>query len=770
MSRDRARLALAAHPRPRVHAAAVVAAALLAACSPEARDRLKQAVSGGDGATDKVEVEGLLAPAKTSAAEAVSLGGGGSAGAAWRYVALVDKAPSDPCPPADNNAWQVAPLFRQGPSVALLEADPLPTPLERFCEYRWTQAPSDPGGAPSFAPADQAKIVRIDADRDVVVPQQSTLTVKEAQLAEPTVEGLGGGKRRSPAYLGGASDLREALAEAYRSQAGALPAGGTIAKEPSTAPIVAVVDSAGYGDAEASYGRSAPRLRHGLAMAGFVRDVRCPDQESGCLSRQFHAQAFPYNPDSPMIDPAGGPLGSLGSLARAVGESVIRWRRMPASRGPLIVNMSLGWEASLAQLAVEPAAHMDLLKGDNTTVPATVQAVHASLTWAACNQALLIAAAGNNRGAPCESEGPLAPAAWERLPSPAAPICAALFGKDLVTDPREGADGGAGSLVYAAGGLTYRDRPIPSARPDSLPARALPAFQAVAESVTGRTDSWTGTSVAAATLSGIAARAWSLDRQRTPHEIMAAIDPSGRKLALRVDLQRYDRSVANVRRILAHDAFAATCAATGQAASCANPYAPAPSNIQALVDASFSVSGSSALVGVSVTRPDADLSCAEVTLSCGSFGAPTLRRCAASGPPTTPLALTAAPGVTTEPWTRPQPDTPICPVCPIQAGNLNISLNPDAMPATGGVTLSDPRLRFQLADGSWVIAALDDISVGSTPVILDLSGYRVVVGGQVTTIAQMIVDQGIGAGELEFTVPDASGRPAPMVSALSVHP
>ena len=126
--------------------------------------------------------------------------------------------------------------------------------------------------------------------------------------------------------------------------------------------------------------------------------------------------------------------------------------------------------------------------------------------------------------------------------------------------------------------------------------------------------------------------------------------------------------------------------------------------------------------------------------------------------------------MTTEPWTRPQPDTPICPVCPIQAGNLNISLNPDAMPATGGVTLSDPRLRFQLADGSWVIAALDDISVGSTPVILDLSGYRVVVGGQVTTIAQMIVDQGIGAGELEFTVPDASGRPAPMVSALSVHP
>ncbi|MEZ4384803.1 MAG: S8/S53 family peptidase [Nannocystaceae bacterium] len=766
MFRDRARFALVAAPRPRVHAVLVAAAALLAACSPEAQSRLKAAVSAGDAATETVAIDGLLAP---TAAEAVSLSGSSRAAAAWRYVALTKRATNEPCPSPDSSDWQAAPLFRQGPSVALIESDPLPAPLERFCEYRWANLPTQPAAAPTFAPGEQAKIVRIDPDRDVVVPQQSTLTVQEAQLAEPTVVGLGGGRRRSPAYLGAAGNLREALADAYRGQAGALPA-ASIAAEPSTAPIVAVVDSAGFSDAEASYGRSAARMRHGLAMAGFVRDVRCPDKESGCLSRQFHAQAFPYTADSPMIDEAGGPLGSLGSLARAVGESVLRWRRMPASRGPLIVNMSLGWETGLGALKVEPAAHMDLLKGDTTTVPATVQAVHASLVWAACNQALLIAAAGNNRGAPCESAGAMAPAAWERLPSPAAPMCAGLFGKDHVTYPREGADGAAGSLVYAAGGITYRDLPIPSARPDSLPARALPAFQAVADSVPGLTDSWTGTSVAAATLSGIAARAWSLDRQRTPHEIMAAIDPSGRKLDLDADLHRYDRGGANVRRILAHDAFAAVCAATGQQATCANPYAAAPANVQALLDASFSVSGNSALSGVSVTRPDADLTCAEVTLSCGSFGSPSLRRCAASGSPTAPLALTAAPGATSEPWTRPQPDIPICPVCPIQAGNLNISLNPDAMPATGGVTLSDPRLRFQLADGSWVIAALADISVASTPVILDLSGYRVIVGGQPTTVAQMITDQGIGAGELEFSVPDAAGRPAPMVSALSVHP
>ena len=725
---------------------------------------------------------GLLGDKKGADAEAqvelspAPLGSGGGLAskkrAPWRYIALVDRTHVKSCPVPVSDGWQTAPLFRQGPSVALLEGTPLPEPLERFCEYAWTKAPSYPAAPPSFSGADTARIVRIDPDLDVVVPQgPAPAMVKEApaqHLDEPLIGTLGSTTGR---YLGGEADLRQALAAGYRSQAGTQVAPGTVAKEPSGAPVIAIVDSVGYGEGSAGYGRSPARMQHGLAMAGLVRDARCPDGEAGCEGRLFHAQAFPYTAQSPLIEPAGGPLGSLGSLARAVGESVIRWRKMPPTKGPLVVNMSLGWDPQLAPLGVAPQAHQGLLAGNDASVPATVQAVHASLAWAACNQALLLAAAGNNIGEPCEGSGPLAPASWERLPPLASPACAALFGKDHVQQVAQAGDKVPGSLVYAAGGLTYADAPLPNARAGSLPGRGLPALQAVAASVRGLTDGWTGSSVATATLSGIAARAWSLSPQRGPADLMAHIDASGRKLSFSADLHRYDKSSTPVRAIDAHGAFQALCAASGQGGSCPNPYAPrSVQNVQADIGAALGLRGQLALAGVVPVVKSISLQCSDEIVACGGEGS-TVHRCAPAG---AVLSANANPNQSSptiaEPWTRPQPDTPICPVCPIRKGKLYISPNPTTTSTTTGViSLGDPLLRFQLADGSWVVAELDALTVDGSMMIVDLGGYRVTVAGQVSSLADLLDAQSVSAGELSFTVPDAAGRPSAMVSVLSIH-
>ncbi|MCB9569702.1 MAG: S8/S53 family peptidase [Myxococcales bacterium] len=712
--------------RVSIPALALVFAAALAGCGGEELVGTLEKASGSLVKATTTKSTASLAPA---------------APPAWRYVALVKRTASDPCPQPLANGWQVRPLFRQGATQLLLEGGKLPAAIERFCEYSWTQAPQDPASAPAFSAADAGKIVRIDPDRDLVIPQ----TLPASQV-------ISGGR-----YLGGEADVRRNLSTAYRTHAGALPA-ASVPKEPSGAPIVAVVDTVGFGDAALDYGAVTARLQHGLAIAGFVRDVRCPDGESGCRGRLFHAQAFPYSKASPLVDPGGGPLGSLGSLARALGESVVRWRRMPNTKGPLIVNLSLGWDPELADLgALAPASHMDLLKGQTTTVPATVQAVHAGIAWAACNQALVVAAAGNNIGAPCSGEGPLAPASWERLPSASAALCAQLFGADQVTAPAGDADTGGGSLVYAAAGLTYGDAPLPNARAGSLPGRALPAFHAVSESVRGRTDGWTGSSVAAATLSGLAARAWAIAPGLTPQALIQAIDPSGVDLGRSADLHRYDRQAPQLRRIAAQPAFAAVCSAGG-VSPCPNPYAALGPSLQSAVSSAMSLKSHPAVVTAPRLTPQRNLDCKQRTLACGV----TLSACGAdAAPPTAPTA--------TQPWTRPQPDTPICPVCPIDGGELIISPNPTTT-TTGSITLSAPQLRLRFADGSWLAAELADIQIGTATVRVDLSGYRVEVGGVVSTIDQLIATRGVSAGELEFTVPDESGRPSAMTSDLAVVP
>ncbi|WAS89598.1 hypothetical protein [Nannocystis punicea] len=646
----------------------------------------------------------------------------------WRrHVALVDKTPAAPCPAASDPRWKAEPLFRSGETATLLgPKGVLPAPLERFCVYAWADN-AGPIAGPAFAPAD--KVVRVDPDREVVIPQG--------------------------AYLGADPTIRATLNDAFLRAMGARPAGaaGPSVHNGIEGPArVAVIDTLGFAEAALTYTGAAGHQRHGVAMAEVVGALRCPNDEAGCRGQQFHAQAFPYTSASPFPTASGGPLGSLGSLAHALGEAVVRRQKSDMRTSPLVLNLSLGWDPRYGgelTSAGQEAAHTDLLVTPSAAVEATVQAVHTAMVYATCLEALPIAAAGNNPGAACEQQGLVAPASWERYPAPDRSRCEALFGTLPAWRPGDPAVAvGSRSLVYGAGGIDPDGRAIPIARPGGTPPRVLPAFQAVVGAGGRQTEPLTGTSIAAAALSALAVQVWSHHRVLGPHQVIALLDASGQPTAQTVDL---GMQKSRATRLWAHGVFEHMCALRYAGATCPNPYEPptAPAQTQ---DATP--------VTLPVAMPRA-LACTAETVRCGR-GDVVRTRCdvqAATSPQLAPGA---------EPWLRPQPDTPLCPACPIRRGKLKLSLNPDY---TGGaVTLVDPVLEFRRPNGGYLASRLVQVTVSSAGAEVDLTRYTVDLGAGPVTLASVLTTEAITSGTLAFNVADAAGGTAALVSAIAVYP
>jgi Subtilase family len=559
-----------------------------------------------------------------------------SRSASWpmptRYVGVLEP-PRFVC--VDELPWVARPLF--GPDERALV--PL---LDRFCVYTWTGWPAGPA---AFSQAFVDTHVRLDPDPNIVVPQAQLSQVR----AERALQALG-------ASLGGNSP----------------PTGWS-----NSGVYVAIVDNTD----SSTPGQPAlpvvlPRQLHGAFMRDVVNAVRCPFGGPLCHESQFFAQAFPY--DSSSVEPltSGGELGSLGSLAAAIGESVARWKALDDG-WHLVINMSLGWdpafqwnpefgelpgdpemgtESGATETGSEPGemptssgpydlpASFDpyeMLVGSDASVPAPVQAVYAALAWAACEGALSIAAAGNNRGPRCEQHGPMAPASWEVHPLSVG-MCEAfgLF-PTLETD---------GSLVYAAGGLDPDDQPIANARLGSMPPRALHAHQVNVAG--GHPDPLTGTSLAAAALSAIAAQLWSQRPGDSATQIMMQLDASGVPLGSTVDWG--DSEGAPVHRIDAHAAL--------NAAGVANPYLPR---------SSWALPGPSGSLAAAIDLMTASKTYTSVPPPAPPVHAPTQdTRCA---PGWVTIHGNVALPILPDPHfdeLRPQPTVPICPNCAIRRSTV----------------------------------------------------------------------------------------------------
>ncbi|MFL6192977.1 MAG: S8/S53 family peptidase, partial [Thermoanaerobaculia bacterium] len=210
------------------------------------------------------------------------------------------------------------------------------------------------------------------------------------------------------------------------------------------------------------------------------------------------------------IDPVhGGFLGLQSQLAEAIQAEVRDWHDRPPQvrERHLVLNLSLAWDGELfGGLNDEEVAEMR----------AGTQAVYRVLQYANELDVLVLAAAGNQKRAPCLSNGPLVPAAWER----------GILREESCGEPR------STPLLYAVGGIESEGRPLLNARQGGMPRRVAYGENAVVEcpSQQGYTATLTGSSVSTAVVSSVATVVWSYFPELTPQKVMDILDGSGEEL------------------------------------------------------------------------------------------------------------------------------------------------------------------------------------------------------------------------------------------------
>lgn len=664
---------------------------------------------------------------------------------ARRYVAV--RANSTMACPA-RTGFTVRNLFNVKKMVE--QKDPMAAYLGRFCVY--TRIPSNGKGALALG----AEFIRVDPDLDIVLPQGDTKT--DGQVSE-------------------------ALADAYRASLGAFTLDAP--KPPAKLPRVAIIDTA------AASTDSSVSAEHGLAMASIATLAGC-GKRVGCRRNTLLYQAFPVRSGEsapwlrPALDVTNSGLGSLATIAQAI-EAATEKR----GQDPLVINLSLGWDPQIFEetellrtmvptgQVLKPARrvagyHARLLDAPVAEIPAPVQAAHAALIAASCRGALIIAAAGNNRSGACAETGPLEPAAWEVLPAPSPRDCAELSG---ATGSSLNESDSPGPLVYAAGGIMPSDAPLPISRVGGTPARVLPAFMAVV----GKTDPWTGTSVAAAALSGLAAAVWAHLPHMDGHQVMAWLDGTGAPTKLTVDFG--PKAGSKSVRISGRQALVGLCKEYKKmmmgevpAACLQLPDTDAYDLASVVVD--------SAYAAISAATPDlavgGGVSLASAGRSaCGRRVTARTYQGKAIKPFPSEIVAPLAEVPVASPWARPQPETPICSSCPIRGGKLTISLDPDhkenLLKSGEKVRLTRPTLEFLVSAVGYVRVTLPDLDVGDDGLEVDLEPYSVILPSKMPEMevkAVKLVDvlkaPTLEAGTLSVQVKDAAGNPTTIMSAVPV--
>ena len=303
---------------------------------------------------------------------------------------------------------------------------------------------------------------------------------------------------------------------------------------------------------------------HGRGMGMLITDVLCPagiyDATSGCphLIRSYQAI-----PEARAL--GARTLSSAGLMTRVAQRIVEATQQSPGRRG--IINLSLG---GLPRYALIDPGGDDVLAWREATV-----ALQAALNYASCNDMIVIAAGGNDEaasGVPRDfwEEGALYPAA---LATTEAWTC----GQPVpgVTAPGRGVP-----LVYAASGVDARDRAVPTTRDGSRARLAGPAFATGVENPADYVVSdpeelplYTGSSVAAADVSAVAALVWAYAPSLSPAEVMGIVESSAVPLTEWSELCGGDFGCGETRRVSACRALRSTlarvCHESGRADVCA---------------------------------------------------------------------------------------------------------------------------------------------------------------------------------------------------------
>lgn len=340
----------------------------------------------------------------------------------------------------DFGKWDGGPLFPNSADIPALAA---------VCAYEWKPNAT---AKPDWKPLQVAPYTNLGSDCEVNWPQGDALS----DLVAPT--------------------LRDAFFEHIgRIDAADLPSA-------AATPVTVVLPDT------ASHFNVPMNSDHAANMAGIIRSIACPTG-AACNLTIERRLALPLLGDGVIDWDNGGYFGSQNHLALAIYNAVSAWNQGPG--GPLILNLSLGWEPTKFGGTGVPVS-----------MPAAVQGVFRTLQYARCRGAAIFVAAGNVAGDDC-IEGPLAPARWEGVMGPTVAYCQSQFGVNPPWNPN------SQPLVHAVGAVDHQERPLQSTRVEGRPRLAAPGFLAVADGPTGLTSAISGSSVATAVVSGTAALLWS---------------------------------------------------------------------------------------------------------------------------------------------------------------------------------------------------------------------------------------------------------------------
>ena len=284
---------------------------------------------------------------------------------------------------------------------------------------------------------------------------------------------------------------------------------------------------------------------HGLVLRHLISELTC-DPDVGRAAELFSHQALDVVTDASgglEVDPFAGHFGYHSRLAEAIWEAWRDWRfpsvgpsakaeAEAAAGANLIMNLSVGWEPRYGFVGGDPAA------GETPVV----EAIRLLLEIAACDGALIFAAAGNDPGGTADGgaspahdapHGPMFPARWEEVELPAACQPPMVVGAPPYMP-----------LLHAVGGVDRDDVPIVISRPGSLPRLVAPAFWGItrppaacvsADQPLALERQLTGTSVATSVVSALAAVLWHHEPGLRAEEVADVIHASGAELAAEAD-------------------------------------------------------------------------------------------------------------------------------------------------------------------------------------------------------------------------------------------
>lgn len=497
------------------------------------------------------------------------------------------------------------------PDVDGWETDKLFTiGAETWCRY--AEAASEPGVTPDVSLLD-AKLNELDEDLLAIFPQTAL-----HELTAPLLH----------------TSFKARIGDVEAAQL-MYPGGNTSTEGLRQDVTVAVVDTT----PEWQVSPDQVNSMHGAHMGRIIDDIACPTPND-CPVTIDSVVGLPRTGEGPNTDTVGGFAGTHGDLAAALHTAVNNWSSSEAANRPLIINLSLGWET--------------ILVGDapNGGEPGRVRAVRRALEYASCQGALIIAAVGN-ANEHC-LDGPLAPAAWEGQTAPDNNQCG-LLGVTTDFDPDA-----IRPLVYGVSGLAGPNTPMPGTRGFSNARLAAPATHIVAGN-DAYTASLTGTSVAAASASGVAALVWSYNPDMTANEVMGVLYESGHDVSANADTFPGTPSTApEVKRI---NACAAVQHACGLNSACTLQLGCVDDNgAQSLLDAMTIVAGHPAVEtdsGPFPTIETCDVVCEARKAAGDAQGV-----CDDTKPDPAQALIT------------PQPSDPACPECTLDGDELSGSLDP----------------------------------------------------------------------------------------------